>query len=381
MREQLLHMLVEAAEIEHNLLCTYLYAAFSLRRPGEGLNQSEASAVARWRTLVSGIAVQEMGHLATVNNLIVALGGEPHFDRPNFPVPSGYHPPQFALRLTPLDEATLEHFIFLERPGGAPLEDPADFEHTAPPRETGRNWITPSARDYETIGELYAAIRRGLRTLAAQRGSRTFVAPERQLTSADIGVSGIVVITDLAAALAAVQLVVEQGEGAQADSHDSHFARFNAVKEEWAALKKANPAFAPAHPAAYDPVMRRPSEESARTWINAPEALECLDLGNAVYGLLLILLAQLYEPIGAGERRALAGAAIELMHGLAAVGEALARCNAGLSFAVPRSRGARAGVGLIIERLHELAPHYERTMPGARNAVLAAAGMLEGGQA
>jgi len=349
MREQLLHMLVEAAEIEHNLLCTYLYAAFSLRRPGEGLNESEASAVARWRTLVSGIAVQEMGHLATVNNLIVALGGEPHFDRPNFPVLSGYHPPQFALRLTPLDEATLEHFIFLERPGGAPLEDPADFEHTAPPRETGRNWITPSARDYETIGELYAAIRRGLRMLAAQRGSRTFVAPERQLTSADIGVSGIVVITDLAAALAAVQLVVEQGEGAQADSHDSHFARFNAVKEEWAALKKANPAFAPAHP--------------------------------AVYGLLLILLAQLYEPIGAGERRALAGAAVELMHGLAAVGEALARCDAGLSFAVPRSRGARAGVGLIIERLHELAPHYERTMPGARNAVLAAAGMLEGGHA
>ena len=31
-REQLLHTLYEAAELEHNLMCTYLYAAFSLKR-------------------------------------------------------------------------------------------------------------------------------------------------------------------------------------------------------------------------------------------------------------------------------------------------------------------------------------------------------------
>ena len=30
-REQLLHSLYEAAELEHNLMCTYLYAAFSLK--------------------------------------------------------------------------------------------------------------------------------------------------------------------------------------------------------------------------------------------------------------------------------------------------------------------------------------------------------------
>ena len=31
-REALVHQLYEAAELEHNLMCTYLYAAFSLRR-------------------------------------------------------------------------------------------------------------------------------------------------------------------------------------------------------------------------------------------------------------------------------------------------------------------------------------------------------------
>lgn len=29
-REALIHALYEAAELEHNLMCTYLYAAFSL---------------------------------------------------------------------------------------------------------------------------------------------------------------------------------------------------------------------------------------------------------------------------------------------------------------------------------------------------------------
>jgi len=31
-RERLVHLLTEAAEIERNLLCSYLYAAFSLKR-------------------------------------------------------------------------------------------------------------------------------------------------------------------------------------------------------------------------------------------------------------------------------------------------------------------------------------------------------------
>ena len=34
-REQLLHTLYEAAELEHNLMCTYLYAAWSLKSGAE----------------------------------------------------------------------------------------------------------------------------------------------------------------------------------------------------------------------------------------------------------------------------------------------------------------------------------------------------------
>ena len=46
-REAVLHALYEAAELEHNLMCTYLYAAFSLRterrRPGAGRGGSNGA--------------------------------------------------------------------------------------------------------------------------------------------------------------------------------------------------------------------------------------------------------------------------------------------------------------------------------------------------
>jgi hypothetical protein len=63
-REYLIHLLTEAAEIEHNLLCSYLYAAFSLKSDGEGLDGHEARAVAGWRKTIVGVALEEMGHLA-----------------------------------------------------------------------------------------------------------------------------------------------------------------------------------------------------------------------------------------------------------------------------------------------------------------------------
>ena len=48
-REVLLHALYEASELEHNLMCTYLYAAFSLKDGDEdGLSAEEAAAVKRW---------------------------------------------------------------------------------------------------------------------------------------------------------------------------------------------------------------------------------------------------------------------------------------------------------------------------------------------
>ena len=66
-REQLIHSLYEASELEHDLMCTYLYAAFSLKEgEAEGLSGEEAAAVARWKRAILDVAIDEMGHLAAV---------------------------------------------------------------------------------------------------------------------------------------------------------------------------------------------------------------------------------------------------------------------------------------------------------------------------
>jgi hypothetical protein len=82
-REQIFHLLAEAAEIEHTLMCSYLYAAFSLKDQADpSLSAQEADAVQRWRAVVMNVAVEEMGHLLMVANLTAAIGGRPHFTRP-----------------------------------------------------------------------------------------------------------------------------------------------------------------------------------------------------------------------------------------------------------------------------------------------------------
>src|SRR5689334_14662381 len=110
MREQLLHGLYEAAELEHNLMCTYLYAAFSLKSgEAEGLAAVEAEAVARWRGAILKVATEEMAHLVAVWNLTSALGGTPHFGRGNFPLNPGALPASVVVRLAPFGEAVIQH--------------------------------------------------------------------------------------------------------------------------------------------------------------------------------------------------------------------------------------------------------------------------------
>src|SRR5215813_10702751 len=100
-REQLIHVLQEAAEFEHNLMCSYLYAAFSLKSAGEGLSEEETETVIGWRNTIIGIAKDEMSHLAAVWNITSAVGGSPRFGRGNFPIEPGYLPASVVVKLAP----------------------------------------------------------------------------------------------------------------------------------------------------------------------------------------------------------------------------------------------------------------------------------------
>jgi hypothetical protein len=90
-REHLWILLSEALQLQHMIMCQYLFAQFSLKDGiRDGLTAEQADAVDRWRKMVHGIAIEEMLHMALVGNLMFAIGAAPNFGRPNFPQRSGY---------------------------------------------------------------------------------------------------------------------------------------------------------------------------------------------------------------------------------------------------------------------------------------------------
>ena len=107
-REQLIYLLTEAAEIEPGLMCTYLYPGWSLKRAcEEGVTPEQLAAIGRWRATIRSVAMEEMVHLAMVNNMLMSIGSPPHFRRQNSPVPAGYHPSSLVVRLAPMKRDTL----------------------------------------------------------------------------------------------------------------------------------------------------------------------------------------------------------------------------------------------------------------------------------
>ncbi|HEX4884735.1 MAG TPA: ferritin-like protein [Casimicrobiaceae bacterium] len=372
-REQLFHLLAEASEIEHTLMCTYLYAAFSLRDgEDDGLDARERDAVRRWQRTIMGVAVEEMGHLLLVANLSIAVGARPWFGRPNFPVEPGCFPSGLVVKLAAFDEATLDHFIFVERPRGHGMADGAGFDLPDYQRDEAYDGVMPSMQDYGTIGRLYEAIRANLVDLTRRLGEDAlFVGPvDGQVGPDVVQIAGVATVGDLATAAAAIDLIVEQGEGAPAVRERSHFNAFTAIRDELRALRERNPAFRPAFPVATNPVMRRPLVDRDRVFIDDPAATRVLDFGNATYALALRLLVQAFGrrgPEGAMRRDRHLDAAIGLMHVLGRCGRALARLpaspdhpgvHAGMSFTMLRAIeplfGGKAEDAILDERFSEL---------------------------
>src|SRR6478672_8563075 len=193
-REQLWTLLVEAAQIEHMVMCQYLYACSSLKtEPDEGLTAEQAGAVTRWQETLTGIAIEEMLHLALITNVMTAIGAGPTLARPNFPRHSEYLPPGVEFALLPFGADSLTHFLYLERPEGMERVDAAEFVPAAP-------------------------------LPAPVAGAE--VMPRAQATPERFRYPQLIAVTDLASAHAAIDEIIEQGEGARGDWRPAHYGRF-----------------------------------------------------------------------------------------------------------------------------------------------------------
>ncbi len=393
-RDELFLLLGEAAEFEHTVMCSYLYTMMTLKRSvDEGVTADELVAINRWRQAIRSVAFDEMVHFCLVNNLITALGGSPHFNRPDFPVPVGRFPADYEFTLAPFSESTIQHFMYIERPLDADVKDGASYSNKRSYyREIRTDLYSPTRSDYPTQGHLYHSIAFGLRRLAADYGEAKLFAGggDAQLTADVFGIPELFAITDLASAERAIEKIVVEGEGAPSHSATSHFASFSKISVELAALKAARPAFDPARPAALNPRLLDPIRRQRTTHVTHPLSLRIVDLGNCIYVLMLRCLAQAAAPyeIAQSERAALGDAAVQLMYAFAAMGDAATRSplkaggggrTAGLSLETHDLGGAlvkRCATQLLSERALQLGSAV-RQLP-AKLALASVADQLEG---
>jgi hypothetical protein len=298
-REALIYTLGKAAALEQLVMCQYLYAAFSMKdREDDGLTEVQLEAVRRWRRELIHIAEQEMLHLALVQNLLTAVGASSSFGRPNFPLPPHAYPAGIRMELLPFGEAALRHFVYLERPEGLDMADQdalAAVEKAAPLPPAAEDEIGPRLQDFETIGGLYRAIELGFDRLAERLGEeRLFLGPPAaQAVQGHFPLRSLAPVTDLASAHAAIDTIVEQGEGARGDWRDAHFGRLVAVLDEYLDLRDADPTFEPARPVLAACVRER-EDGIPVPIITDPFTARCVDLLNAVYEVILQLLARYF---------------------------------------------------------------------------------------
>jgi len=344
-REHLWYLLAEAAQVEHLIMCQYLYASFSLKAgPEDGLTAEQAAAVARWREVLTGIAVEEMLHLALVFNVMTAIGAAPPLSRPNFPRRSDDLPGGVQFRLLPFGTDSLTHFLHLERPEGMERLDAEGFVPAIPPREPIEpGEVISRAQDFGTVGHLYRGIEQGLAALSGRFGERgLFVGPRRaQATPELFRWPQLVAVHDLVSATAAINEIIEQGEGARGDWRPAHYGRFLGIWEEYAKLTEADPAFEPAFPV-IPAFTRQPYDiTEPQPLLTDPLTRSIAEVFNLGYEMLLQALNRFFTHTDETEvqLQTLVGAAFGLMAGvLRPLGRALPRLPAG-----PRHPGRTAG--------------------------------------
>jgi CDGSH-type Zn-finger protein/uncharacterized Fe-S cluster protein YjdI len=393
-REQLVHLLYEAAELEHTLMCTYLYAAFSLRSgEAEGLSAEEAVAVAGWRKMILKISVEEMSHLAAVWNITAALGGAPRFGRGNFPLDPGNLPAGIVVKLAPFNEAVLQHFVHLERPAQSNEPDGEGFAlETHFRRGVDSVRLTPMALDYETVGAFYETLGAKLKAFVIHLGEDAAFSgdPLLQLSPAELALAGARPVICMKTALGAFATIVEQGEGAPEHSADSHYQKFLEIRAEYRQLKAKNPDFQPAFPSAHNPVLRPPMGRTGRVWIEHEEAAETVDLANTGYALMLRLLAHSYLVTRPMPEKSLAvDLSMGLMRAVTLLAERAARlpagpsnpeCNAGMSFTALRDAASlppgASTRRFFAERLAEMAAAADALAENGDERVISAARII-----
>lgn len=316
-RAEVLARLQKAAELEMATIPPYFTALLSIHR-----NSNRAAA-----ENIRSVMLEEMLHLALVSNVISSLGGKVKLTGdhvPRYPLKLNYEGKGFADRhfdvhLAPFTAETVKTFMAIEQP--RMLEKPLrTFEL--------RQITLPE----NTIGEFYDSIvslLEDLDELAATDGRALFVGnPSIQITEDYYWSAGgkPVVVIDLASAKAALEIVIEQGEGTPDALSDgdhakfghpyevAHYFRFREIDAGRRFSETDMPSDEPSGsllPVDYGAVYRILIDPTAEDYVGTP--LEALNTAfNLQYSRMLL---QLEEALN-GNPKVLYNAIMNGMHGL-----------------------------------------------------------------
>jgi hypothetical protein len=254
-RVELYIWLQKAVELEHSTIPPYLTAMYSLK---PGTNDD----VGR---LIRSIVIEEILHLTIAGNILIAIGGRPAINTPDFiptypgPLPMSIGGADFVVGIDAFSKPLVETvFMRIEEP-----EDPIPVKALALAAE--------AVPDFATIGEFYEALKAKL----AEFGDGIFtVGPDQQVLRWFPGAE-LFPIVDVASASRGIDIIVDQGEGTktdpfQAPGDPAHYYKFGEILHGRRIVRTATGFAYAGDPIPFDPAGVYPMRPNPKTYYYEP---------------------------------------------------------------------------------------------------------------
>lgn len=229
-KKELFKNLQTAIELEHSTIPPYLAAYFTINQDTNSFS---------WNVIRS-VFMEEMLHMTLACNILNAVGGHPFIDNPTFipeyPTEFNFADRKFDVGIIKFSKPAIEAFLEIEKPSKQRLH--VRGEHL-------KNLMQPINLDEKTIGEFYQTIKDQLVHLVNEYGEEQVFTGNTslQITANDYygGGGEVIQVHNLDTALFAIDVIVDQGEGASGSIYDgdneffgqdqevAHFYRFNEI--------------------------------------------------------------------------------------------------------------------------------------------------------
>jgi hypothetical protein len=288
-RDFILSFLRSLAQAEHELMVQYLYAAYSV---GGEEPSCDPTFLRECRDTLLAVAREEMGHLLTVQNMLLFIGGDVSLERWR----ASDDESLLKFRLEPFERSSLLRYLEAESPSmtvweeeGLPKLDDPDLGpglwlggldmFLQSPETIPTSMFNPATYPYQATWDEFA---RGYGPHNAKPYALDSDEPQEKR-----GHLLVATMTTRGQFRDALQDILAQGEG-KIDWPLSHFRRFAGLFHRLESIRntKGYKTWSPSRPVAVNPRANEAANETTQRWSN---------LFNLRYRILLSLLTYLFR--------------------------------------------------------------------------------------